>query len=348
MVAADVVERNNGAAREGFAEGWAVIQAAIDWRRIGVSRPVSRPVLWNLFRSYLAEVSPHLEPSEDLFAAGLSWASEPLVGTIALLTTVNPARDAATYRAFNYVLACADGQGPFQRTPIAASAWEVAITTLDTDELLVVTQAAVAQGKAGIARRVAEAARQDSADPAAVARATLLLGELHTASDQMGTAIDLLEEAAASGITDIVATAQADLGALLSLPGGDPDRARALLYSAIAAGDAQVTAQAQLSLGVMLMNQGDWAEARPLLEAAMEVGVDMVGDDFVGLPRLGSLPSGCRARTRASPGARMRAGHHCPGDRRPDPGIAGGCGPPGRVGEAEGSSQPGWPAGERG
>ena len=291
MVAAEFVEQLYGAAREGFPEGWAVIQAAIDWRRIGVSRPVSRPILWNLFRSYLAEVTPHLEPGEDLFAEGLSWASAPLVGTIALLTTVDPARDAPTYRAFDYVLACADGHGPFQRTPIAASAWEVAITTLDADELLVVTQAAVAQGETGIARRVAEAARQDSADPAAVARATLLLGELHTASDQMGTAIDLLEEAAASGVTDIVATAQADLGALLSLPGGDPDRARALLHSAIDAGDAQVTAQAQLSLGVMLMNQGEWAEARPLLEAAMAVGVDMAGGAFVGLPRLGSLPS---------------------------------------------------------
>lgn len=291
MVAAEMVEQLYGAAREGFPEGWAVIQAAIDWRRIGVSRPVSRPVLRNLFRSYLAEVTPHLEPGEDLFAAGLHWASDPLVGTIALLTTVDPAQAAATYRAFDYVLACADGQGPFQRTPIAASAWEVAIAVLDAEELLVVTQAAVTQGEIGFARRAAEAARRDSADPAAVARATLLLGELHAASDQLGTAIDLLEEAAASGVIDIVATAQADLGTLLSLPGGEPDRARALLQSAIDAGDAQVTAQAQLSLGVMLMNQGALAEARPLLEAAMAVGVDMADSTFVGLTRMGSLPS---------------------------------------------------------
>ena len=291
MVAAEMVEQLYGAAREGFPEGWAVIQAAIDWRRIGVSRPVSRPVLWNLFRSYLAEVTPHLEPGDDMFAAGLRWASDPLVGTIALLTTVDPARDAATYRAFDYVLACADGQGPFQRTPIAASAWEVAIAVLDAEELLVVTQAAVTQGEIGFARRAAEAARRDSADPAVVARAALLLGELHGASDQMGIAIDLLEEAAASGVTDIVATAQADLGTLLSLHGGEPDRARALLESAIDAGNAQVTAQAQLSLGVMLMNQGALAEARPLLEAAMAVGMDMADGAFIGLHRLQSMPS---------------------------------------------------------
>ena len=307
MVAADMVEQVYGAARECCPEGWAVIQAAIDWRRIGVSRPMSRQVLYDLFRSYLAEVTPHLEPDEERFAEGLRWASAPLIGTIALLATVDRTRTAATYRAFDYALACADGQGPFQPMPIAASAWDVAIASLDADELLVVTQAAVAQGETGIARRAAEAARQDSADPAATARATLFLGELHTASDQRDAAIELLEEAAASGVTDVVAAAQADLGILLSLPGSDPERARALLQSAIYAGDAQVTAQAQLGLGVLLMNQGAFAEARPLLEAAMAVGVDVADAPFVGISRLGTLQRTRLPRKETSVAARQEA-----------------------------------------
>ena len=65
MVAADIVEDVYGSAREACPEGWAVIQAAVDWRRIGVSRPVSRPVLYALFPRYLADVAPHLEPTRS-------------------------------------------------------------------------------------------------------------------------------------------------------------------------------------------------------------------------------------------------------------------------------------------
>ena len=301
MVAADIVEDVYGSAREGSPEGWAVIQAAVDWRRIGVSRPVTRPVLYALFPRYLADVAPHLEADESRFAAGLDWASEPLVGTIALLTTVKPGGDEAAYRAFNYVLACADGQGPFQPEPIAFSAWDIAIDILDADELLVTTQAAAIRGEMEIAKRAAEAARRSSDDPAATARAALFLGELYAVSGEPDAAAALLEEAAASGITDVVPTAQADLGTLLSLPGGEPDRARALLESAIAVGDVQVTAQAQLSLGIMLMTQGSLAEARPLLEAAMAARVDLADSPFFGLNRLS--PADQTRLSRKAPGA---------------------------------------------
>jgi len=307
MVAADMVEQVYGSAREGFPEGWAVIQAAVDWRRIGISSPVSREVLSALFRHYLPEAAPDIEPDEERFAAGLRWAVKPLVGTIALLTTVNPAQEGATYRAFDYVLACADGEGPFEAAPIACSAWDVAISSLDADELLVVIQAAAIQGEASIAMRAAEVVRSGSADPAAVARATLFLGELHGTAGQRDSAVALLEEAAASGVTDVVATAQADLGSLLSLPGGDADRARTLLQSAIGAGDAQVQAQAQLNLGSLLMNLGEQAEARPLLEAAMAARVDLADTPFVGLSLLGTTARDQLPRKQTSVGHRAGA-----------------------------------------
>jgi cellulose synthase operon protein C len=288
MVAADLVEQLYDAAREALPEGWAVIQAAVDWRRIGVSSPVSREILGILFRRYLPEVAPHLEPDEDRFAVGLSWANTPLVGTIALLTAVRLGQEGAGYQAFDYLVACADGQGPFEPVPIASSAWDVAISSLDPDELLVVTQAAAIRGEVGIAMRAAEVARSRSADPVSVARAALFLGEMHGAAGQRDSAIKLLEEAAASGVTDVVPAAQAILGALLSLAGGDPDRARVLLRSAIDAGDAQVRARAQLNLGSLLMNQGALAEARPLLEAALTARADLDDTPFVGLSQ-GSL-----------------------------------------------------------
>ena len=300
MVAAPLVEHMYAAAREACPEGWAVIQAAVDWRRIGVPGAVSRPTLRSLFPRYLSEVAPHLEPDEDRFSAGLTWAIKPLVGTIALLTIVEPGQDRASYRAFDYVLACAEGLRGLEPTPVAPLAWDEAIASLGADELLVVTQAAVIRGEADIARQAAEAARGESGDPAVMARANLFLGELHATAGEIGTAIELLEKAAASGITDAVPTAQVDLGAILAQPGGDPERARALLQSAISAGDPQVTAQAQLCLGVLLMDQGDLATARPLLEAAMAAHADLADTPFVGLSRQGAMD-----RTRLSKETRV-------------------------------------------
>ena len=186
------------------------------------------------------------------------------------------------------MLACAEGQGRLEPGPVAARPG-MGPSLPGPDELLVVAQAAIIHEEPGIAMRAAETVRADprsggdSAGGGAAGRAA------HRRR-RADAAAGLLEEAAASGVTDIVASAQADLGALLTLSGGEPDRARALLQSAIDAGDAQVTAQAQLSLGLLLMNQGAWAEARPLLEAAMTVGVDMAGAPFPGLNQLGALP----------------------------------------------------------
>ncbi|MGH2854678.1 MAG: hypothetical protein ACRDLF_10885 [Solirubrobacteraceae bacterium] len=75
----DRLTRSHEQCREGFA----VIRAAIDWRRAGAQRPLSVARLESLYRHYLPE---DLDPSDDLFAAGLRWAREPLPNTeIALL-----------------------------------------------------------------------------------------------------------------------------------------------------------------------------------------------------------------------------------------------------------------------
>ena len=286
MVAAPQVEDRYATAREACPEGWAVIQAAVDWRRIGVTGAVSQATLRSLFPRYLAAAAPQLDPGEELFTAGLTWALQPLAGTIALLARAEPGQD--RYRAFDYVLACAEGQGRLEPVPVAGPAWDGAIASLGPDELLVVAQAAIIHEEPGIAMRAAETVRAAAQDPAATARAAVLLGELHIAAGEADAAAGLLEEAAASGVTDVVPAAQAALGSILALPGGDPERARALLESAMAAGDPQVTAQAQLALGGLLMGGGDAAAARPLLEAAMAAHEELVDTPFVGLSLQGA------------------------------------------------------------
>jgi hypothetical protein len=75
----DRLTRGHGRHREGIA----VIRAAIDWRRAGVQRPLSVEQLGLLYRHYLPD---DLDPGDELFAAGLRWAREPLANTaIALL-----------------------------------------------------------------------------------------------------------------------------------------------------------------------------------------------------------------------------------------------------------------------
>jgi tetratricopeptide (TPR) repeat protein len=83
MVAMGELRERLTRSHERCREGFAVIKAAIDWRRAGAQRPLSAERLELLYRHYLPE---DLDPSDDLFAAGLKWAREPLPRTeIALL-----------------------------------------------------------------------------------------------------------------------------------------------------------------------------------------------------------------------------------------------------------------------
>ncbi len=88
MIAADeLVERLNRAPEhEGKScpQGPAVVWAAIDWQRAGITAPVHREVLQELYVHYLSG----LDPTPERFAIGLEWARKPLYSSssIALLS----------------------------------------------------------------------------------------------------------------------------------------------------------------------------------------------------------------------------------------------------------------------
>lgn len=283
LIAAARVEDRYLVAREGCPEGWAVVQAAVDWGRIGVPGPVSRVTLRSLFPRYLAEAAPDRDASDELFAQGVEWARELIVGTIALIAAAGPPGEQAAYRAFGYLLAFVDGQA----IAIAPCAWDEAIARAGGEELLAVTYEAMVRGEHEIAGRAAEAAHGRSADLATRAFAALLLGGLYQDVGEWDTAIAFLEEAADSDVPDVAPFAQVDLGSLLVQQGRNPDRGRDLLQLSVAAEDPHVRAQAQLNLGVLLLNSGNLNDARPLLEEAMaaptEVVVGLAEDHFFGL-----------------------------------------------------------------
>ena len=73
--------------------GCAVLRAAIDCRRAGLSRPVTEPELRRLFPSYLQAIRVDLAPTDELFAEGVRWAAVPVASQVALLRRADPGHE---------------------------------------------------------------------------------------------------------------------------------------------------------------------------------------------------------------------------------------------------------------
>jgi hypothetical protein len=103
MVAAPRLERKLTTARhepgaEPCAEGVAVVWAAIDWQRAGMTKPISEELLHELYPNYLTG----LDPTDERFRRGLEWALEPLYASVALL------RHAGSFLPYDWIVAYAD------------------------------------------------------------------------------------------------------------------------------------------------------------------------------------------------------------------------------------------------
>src|SRR6266487_1770524 len=78
--------------------GAAIVAAALDCRRAGLTKPAPVSLLRTLYPSYVERPrAPQLDPRT--FDAGLSWATEPVQATSALLTATDDG-----YEAFDYLL----------------------------------------------------------------------------------------------------------------------------------------------------------------------------------------------------------------------------------------------------
>jgi hypothetical protein len=63
--------------------GLALVRAAVDWGRVGMTQPISSATLAILLPDYVA--LRHLIPLEEQVKSGLDWATQPLNHTVALL-----------------------------------------------------------------------------------------------------------------------------------------------------------------------------------------------------------------------------------------------------------------------
>jgi len=232
--------------------GCAVVRAAIDIRRAGLSRPVTGPELRRLFPLYLRSVRVGLAPSEELFAVGIEWATRPVASQVALLRLASPGWEPNAWTVFDHAVTADEGQDG-ERRPIPAETWAELVEMLPIDDVLDVGFTAL------MARNRASAG----------ASATVAL-----------------RKAVASGVLTQMPELALLVGAVLQ-GRRDIDGARAAFQQAIDSGDANVVPDAYVSLGHLLRRQGDIDGARAAFQQAIDCGDDVYAP--IEIARLGEL-----------------------------------------------------------
>jgi tetratricopeptide (TPR) repeat protein len=109
--------------------GHALVRAAADWRRVGVSSPVPRPVLVALAPVYLDTGPGRPKVDQKAVRHGLEWATTLINDSVALLEQAN-----GGYSVLDYALDFLSSQHP----PIPAQAWDAALEHADPGDLVLV------------------------------------------------------------------------------------------------------------------------------------------------------------------------------------------------------------------
>jgi tetratricopeptide (TPR) repeat protein len=236
MVAAPLLESRYHAAAEMGPYEWATLRAAIDWRRVGVDRPVPEPVLRELSSRYLETPVPG--DDQDAFGAGLRWACQPVAGSIALLRP-----SANGYQPFDYIVEFDESQN----REVPAATWDWIVGAAEPDDLFRVSIVALINGRAEVAERAVRRAYEAAGDAETAARSGVLLGELLLVNDDEPGA-ETVWRAVADGPAETAALARINLGALL-LQRGELNAAEELLVQVIDAAEPHEAVAAEAQLG---------------------------------------------------------------------------------------------------
>jgi tetratricopeptide (TPR) repeat protein len=255
----DKYRADQGAARP---VGWAVAQAAVDWRRVGMARPIPEPLLRELSQAYLREAKVNLDPTEQDFQQGLAWALEPAVSHVALLERIDDAGGSRGYQALDYLVAVCDGQDGSPPQPVRDATWPFVFGHVPAADVLHVGFTAYTRGLRDVAQRAWQLVTQsgDHAAGQAAYDLGILLeeqGDLEGAQTAFQLAVDSSHPAAAP-------LAAVRLGQLLA-DSGDLDAAKARYEFAIASRYGPAAADATLLLAELRL-----LDPRYLLEADVQ------------------------------------------------------------------------------
>jgi tetratricopeptide (TPR) repeat protein len=243
--------------------GYALVLAAADWRRCGMSRPVQATMLSSLAEPHLDQRMRARLHDQDSFSAGLAWATRNINPNVALLQPSGP----DSYVLYDYALDLISQQG----IPVPTNTWTAIMTDADASELVDIgytarvifhrTETAIQ------AWRSAASSGQDDVAPTAAYNLGVLLTEQGDADGGKAAyqqAIDSGEEYWAPAAWD-------RMGELLQEQ-GDVAGARAAYQQAIDSGEETWAPAAAVDLGELLREQGDVAGARAAYRQAIDSG----------------------------------------------------------------------------
>lgn len=246
--------------RDSSPVGWAVLMAAIDWRRTGADTPVPEADLRTLLIHYLDDD----EPDDETFAAALRWAADatPAIRRIG----------DRGYLPEGYLVAMVAGED----VPISLDVWwHVAGSPVVTaTDLLVVTHHAARLGLPhDLAMTAADTARHRADTPLVEGWAALMCGQLEFGRGELDAARERLGEAIASGQPEVVPFAQVELAGV-AMREDSLDEAEELLDAAMSSDSPEARRLAKANLATIRWSQAELGTAEVMLEEVVASAQD--------------------------------------------------------------------------
>jgi tetratricopeptide (TPR) repeat protein len=253
LAAAPALEERDRLGRLAAPVGWAMVQAAVDWRRTGMTRPVTDWELRLLCRPYLD--AQHVDPPADRrsYAEGLAWACQPVAPGIALLQRAGRRRS-RMFVASGHLVALADQHAGDLEREVAAAAWDLAVAVAMPEDAMRVGFSAYTRGNHEVAA-AAWSRANGSGHAEAAPLAAVNLGGLRWRLGDTGGALAAFEQASTSRHAHAGPWASVRLG-LLRKHLGDAEGAAAAFEQAGASGHPDAAPLASLNLR-LLRNQGN-------------------------------------------------------------------------------------------
>jgi tetratricopeptide (TPR) repeat protein len=306
LVAGHVLLRRYLDGVERSPAGRALVDAAVDWQRAGVARPITRAELHRLAREYLAQLRSNLDLDEVTFTHGLAWACEPIASHVALLTMTGTGGEASVV-AFDYLVEQIDLGRVVGRREVPDPTWRFVLEEAGLDQLGAVGKVAYArrrwdiaeaawrraagaelamvaapaminlgqllreQGDTEAAKRVFRKAATIDARPYQQAQANWILGGLLEKESDLDGAKAAYEQAAGSQFTTAAPVFLASLAGLL-VKLGDTEGGKAIYQNAVDSADGALRLKVMNEFGSVLREHGDINEATPIYRAVLDSG----------------------------------------------------------------------------
>jgi non-ribosomal peptide synthetase-like protein len=234
--------------------GQAMVQAAVDWRRTGMTRPIAEWELRRLCRRYLEAMQ--VEPPTDRrgYAQGLAWACQPVAPQVALLRRAGRRRS-RMFVASDHIVALADQQAGDLEREVAAAAWDLAVAMAMPEDAMRVGFRAYTRGNHEVAA-AAWSRASASGHAEAAPLAAVNLGLLRRRLGDTDGAVAAFEQASRSQHPHAAPWASVSLG-LLRKQLGDAGGAAAAFERAGASRHPDAAPLASLNLRLLRYQPGN-------------------------------------------------------------------------------------------